>query len=452
MLAIAAILTGFFVQVSDISAQDSPEEAIVYVVKMDAVIDRVSERYLLRHIETAEESGYELIVILLDTPGGLLDATRGMVEEILGSEVPVVVYVSPSGAQAASAGTFISAAAGFLAMSPGTNIGAASPVGAGGMDLDSTLADKVKEDTAAFIRSIAEVRGRNVTALADTVNSATSFSANEAVENGIADGIFDDLEGLLSALDGMRIPTTSGKSVVVTTSSAEVQHVDRGFFDRVLGLISDPNVAFLLVSLGGLALTIEIFNFGTWFPGIAGVLMLAVGFAGVGFLPFSWSGIALIGLAIALFVAEAYAPGFGFFGITGALSLALGGLFLFGFFGTPGLPGFSIAVNRWLLVGIGTVVGLIVLWIAWEVRRSRKRSAYQNEYSTSEIVGKIGTVTTLLNPRGQVFLSGEYWGADLEGTDRAEVDEQVEVVEISGLTLIVRKAESSEKSHIGDQL
>ncbi|MFQ5426423.1 MAG: nodulation protein NfeD, partial [Gaiellales bacterium] len=295
--------SGFGGESSPVLLAQSAEPAVV-VIDMDTAIDSVSERFLGRAIDDANAAAASVIVIELDTPGGRLDSTRSMVGTILDSEVPVVVYVAPTGAQAASAGTFISAASAFLAMAPGTNIGAAAVVTGSGDDLPETLGKKVTEDATAFMRSIAEQRGRPAEALEATILEAKAYSAPEALELGIANSIAPDRDALLTELDGMTLTGSAG-DVVVVTDGAPVSEVGKNFFERILTFIADPNVSFLLVSLGGLALVVELFNPGMWIPGVLGVSALIVGWAGIGLLPFSWAGVALLALALALFIAEA---------------------------------------------------------------------------------------------------------------------------------------------------
>ncbi len=430
---LAAALAGFLT-----SAARAQEGSIPRVVVVDLAtsIDTVSERFLERAIDDANEEGAGLILIEIDTPGGQLDATRAMVGAILGSDVPVSVYVAPEGAQAASAGTFISVASAFLAMAPSTNIGAASVVTGSGEDLPDTLDMKITEDTTAFIRSIAEQRGRPVEPLEATVLEAKAYSASEAVELGIADLIAADRSVLLRELDGQALEGASG-DVTVVTVGAPINEVGMNVFERILSFIANPNVAFLLLSLGGLAIIVELFNPGLWFPAIFGVAALITGWAGIGFLAFSWAGVALIAFALVLFLAEALAPGFGLFGTAGTVSLILGGLFVVGFFGAPGLPGASVAVNRWILIGVGGFVGLSVLWFGWEARHSHTARAYMSATEKRALIGETARVTDPLAPDGEVWVAGETWSARLVDGRLAEIGETVRVADVEDVRLLV---------------
>lgn len=293
--ALGAILLALGIASLLLSQWAAPTQAkgdYIGVARIDGAIDAISSRYLSRAINKAEGDEAVLIVIELDTPGGRLDSTRDMVATILESRSPVAVYVTPSGAQAASAGTFITAAANFAVMEPTTNIGAASPISGSGEDLPSTLERKVIEDTRAFIRAISERRDRNAEALEATVTHARAYSATEALDLGVIDFIAPDLEDLLAQVDGRTAETAAGP-VVVNTDGVRVRDINMSFLERFLAVIADPNIAFTLISLGSLALIIEFWipGFG---PGIIGVIMLALAFVAFGQLPVNWVGVALI--------------------------------------------------------------------------------------------------------------------------------------------------------------
>ncbi len=448
LIAVLVILAGLWGMSSSYDRQAIAQttEATgsdVVLIRLDGAIDAVSAKFIVRGLDIAIEQEAELVVLMLDTPGGLLDATRGIVETILLSDVPFAVYVAPEGAQAASAGTFVGAAADILVMAPATNIGAASVVSGDGSDLPETLSKKTSQDAAAFIRSIAERRDRNISALEDTVLLATAYSATEAVDLGIADLMAVDYASLLQQLDGYVVEpgdaTTTLDLADVTTTT-----VDFSLLEQLLAFISNPNIAFLLVSLGGLGVIVELWHPGLWVPGTLGVLFLVLGWAGIGQMPFSWAGVALIALALLLFYMESTAVGIGYFGIAGTISLILGGVFLVGFFQNPAIPGDSPTVSRWLIGILAVATGTFVLWFASEVRKSRYISLYQGSMTSINLVGAAGVVSTVLSPSGEVLVNGEYWSGELESgpADSAAVGTDVEVISVDGIHLKVKSVES----------
>ncbi len=405
----------------------SPE---VFVVELEGAITLVTERFISRALNDAEDAGAELVVIRIDTPGGTLDATRDIVAELLASDVPVVSYVAPDGARAASAGTFITVAAGLAAMAPTTNIGAAAVITGSGDDLPETLGKKVTEDTAALIRSVAELRGRNSDALEATVRDALAYTASEAVELGVIDLIAVDLSDLLDQIDGRAIPTASGPRVV-STSDVTIREVNPSFVERFLGFLADPNVAFLLLSLGGLGLIVEIWSPGFGIAGALGLGFLILAYASLGNLPFSWAGVALIALAAALIAAEMHAPGASAFGVAGVVALILGGLFLFDSAGGSGVYGPSVKVNLWVLGGVAATAGAMAGWLALELRRSRLVKAYVSLTSSEALIGQTALVTQTLEPSGEVIVSGERWQASATGGQ----------VVASGAEVVIRSVE-----------
>lgn len=404
----------------------------VAVIKIDA-IDPISAGFLGRGIDLAADEGAHLIVVLLDTPGGFLDSTRDMVEKILASEVPIVVFVTPPGAQAASAGTFITASAHVSAMSPTTNIGAASPVGPSGEDLPDTLESKAIQDTAAFMRSIAEQRGRNSDALEDTVLRATSYSASEALGKGIIDLIARDLDDLLSHLNGKTIEMDRG-DYVLETEGLDVRKISRNPIERFLGLIADPNIAFLLVSLGGVGLMVELWSPGLFVPGLTGVIALGLGFVALGNLPVNWVGAGFLMLGITLFFAELQAPGIGVFGVAGGVCFVLGAFLLFGDTSASGIEAPSVKVSIWAILVVNVILAAFLLALFRLALQSRRL-----DYPTqiNGLVGQTGITTTELKPRGSVQVASEMWSAVSDSGQPISEGEEVLVVDVDGLMLKV---------------
>ena len=404
-------------------------------VTIDGTIDPISAGYLSRGIDTAAEEGAHMVILVIDTPGGLLDSTRDMVADILDAAIPVVSYVSPPGAQAASAGTFITAAAHVAAMAPTTNIGAASPVGGQGEDLPETLKSKATQDAAAFIRSIAALRGRDADALEETVLNAVAYSALEALRKNVVDMIADDTEDLLRQLDGGTV-RLKDREVVLATEGLEVRDIKRTAVERFLGFVANPNIAFLLLTLGGLGIMLEFLSPGLYGPGIVGVIALALAFVALGNLPVNWAGVGLIALAMLLFFLESQAPGVGVFGISGGVSFVLGAFFLFSGFSAPAIPTPSFRVSLWLIGTVSAILfGFLVLLFrsVLQARRARYTSP------TRDLVGQTGRTRTVLDPRGTVQVAGETWSAVSDSGEPIGADEEVIVQDVEGLTVKVFK-------------
>ena len=415
------------------------------VVEIDEAIQPSTARFLHRVVTEAEEGGARFVVIRLDTPGGLYDSTRDIVETILDSEVPVIVYVSPPGAQAASAGTFIAAAGHIAAMANGTNIGAASPVDEGGGPLPEPLGSKATNDAAAFLRSIAAERERNADALNDTVTKAQAYSADEALDRNVIDLVAKDLAELLSTVDGQSVELKEG-SVVIETAGVHLKDVDRTVLERFLAIISNPNVAFLLLVVGGIGLLIEFLVPGLFAPGIIGVICLAMAFVAFGNLPVNWVGVALIALGLGLIFIELQAPGISFFGASGVVSFALGSILLFGgfTFGPPGpIETPSFRVNYWLIGGITVAMAGFLLFVVRDILLAQKieeRQAKRGITTSATLVGTTGVVSVELSPSGMVFIGGEEWTAVSDTGDSIEKGAEVVVNEVDGLTLKVFRA------------
>ena len=417
--------------------QTQPQGGHVLVIKVDGIINDVKTRYIGRTIAQAQEEQAELVIMELDTPGGLLSSTRNIVELLLDSPVPVAVYVSPKGARAGSAGTFLTAAGHFAVMAPGSNIGAATPVSATGEDLEETLASKVENDAAALIRSIAQERGRNEEALERTVREAASFSSLEALELDIIDFIAEDMEDLLAQLDGRSVQVAGeDQERVLSTEGLDIRRVDKNLLEGFLEFISNPNVSFILLTLGGLGIIVELFNPGLIVPGVVGGICLILAFLALGNLPVNWAAAAFIILAVVLAVVETQVSGFGILGVGAIVSLILGGLLLFNQFGdvSPTVP--EVSVSRWLLAGSASVLGAGGGYVAWEVYRSRRRTRKSERPS---LIGQAGRVTGEMAPRGVVQVGSESWTADSQDGNVINIGEWVTVVGVDGLILTVAR-------------
>ena len=418
-------------------AQVRAQAPHVLLLKVDGIINPVKERFISRALEQAEEDGATLVVIELDTPGGLLSSTRDIVTELLEARVPVAVYVSPRGARAGSAGTFITAAAHFAVMAPGTNIGAATPISSTGEDLEDTLASKVENDAAALIRSIAQERGRNQDKLEETVRKASSFTAREAVELNVVDFIAENLDDLLAQVDGEVVDTASGPRVL-DTRDLDRRRINKNPLENFLELISDPNISFILLTVGGLGIVIELFNPGLIAPGVVGVIFLLLAFLALGNLPVNYAGVAFILVAVVLAALEVTVAGFGILGVGAVVSFVIGGLILFGG-SSPTMP--SAPVSRWLLGSIAGALALTLLYVARVIYQSRRAG---KEPLRPSLVGMSGTVTGELIPRGVVQVGNEAWTAVSEDGNVIGVGEAVKVTKVDGLIVTVSRQDAEE--------
>ena len=435
-LSLSLIFVGMLVvgMMGTVLAEDSiRSEPHALIMQVDGVINSVNGRFVSRAIEQSEEDKATLLIIELDTPGGLLGSTREIVQLLLESPIPIAVFVSPKGARAGSAGTFITAAGNFAVMAPGTNIGAAAPISSNGGDLEDTLASKVENDAAALIRSIAQTRGRNQDKLEATVRSAASYSAQEALADNVVDLIAENVDELLSKLDGLSVQTSLG-TVVLETNGLEIRSFKKSILEHFLEVISDPNVSFLLLMVGGLGIVVEIFNPGLVGPGVIGVICLLLAFLALGNLPVNWAGVVFILLAVVLIVLEIAVSGFGILGVGAIVSLIVGGFLLFNQFGdiSPYQPFFN--VNRWLLYGSSGVVGVAMTYVGLSSYQLRREVSPEKSRS---LIGMQATVTAELSPRGIVLVGNETWTAISDDGRVITTGEAVEVQSEDGLVLTV---------------
>ncbi len=403
------------------------------VLHVKGVINPVLVDYIERGIEQAEEDRAIALIIQMDTPGGLDTSMRDIVKDIVNARVPVVVYVSPSGARAASAGVFITMAAHVAAMAPNTAIGAAHPVsiGAEGEEgMSETMEEKVVNDAAAYIRSIAEAQGRNMEWAEKAVRESVSATEQEALELNVIDMVAPDLDSLVSQLDGRQVTMLGGNIVTLHTQGATINHIKMNTMEDFLYAITDPNIAFILLSLATLGIMAEIFNPGLIFPGVLGAISGLLAFYSLGMLPVDYAGVLLIVLAFGLFIAEVFTPTFGLFTAGGITSLVIGSLILF-----KGGPLFQI--NPWL---IATVVIIIAALFAFVINRVIQAHRRQASTGREELVGKTAVVKVALEPEGTIFFKGERWTA-ISDKGRVEPGEAVIITKVDGLKLYVIKKE-----------
>jgi membrane-bound serine protease (ClpP class) len=379
------------------------ERPRVLAAEFENDINPVTQDYLIGAIERGEEEGYDAVVIFLDTPGGLDSSMREIIEAELAAEVPVVVYVAPPGSRSASAGVFITLAADVAAMAPQTNIGSSTPIAVGGGEIPEDLRKKVVNDAAAYIREIAEEHGRNGDWAERAVRQASNIGAQEALQIGVVDVVAPDLPALLEEIDGVR---TEPKGFVLETAGAEVDRIQMSLWKRILDTIVDPNIIVLLMSLGVLGITVEIFNPGLIFPGTIGAISLIVGLFGLQVLPVSWAGLLLLLLAAGFFVAEAFVTSHGALALAGAASFVVGALMLF----DPAGPDYQVSLS--VALAVGGAMALITLLVVVKIVQARRRPAQTGQ---EELVGELGIVRSALQPSGLVFVHGEIWRAHTDG-------------------------------------
>ena len=401
------------------------------VLHVKGVVNPVLSDFIERGINHAEDNNSMALVIQLDTPGGLDTSMRDIITNIVNSRVPIIVYVSPSGARSASAGVFITVAAHVAAMAPNTSIGAASPVAIGTEgeeQISETMKDKIVNDAAAYIRSLAQSQERNMEWAEKAVREAVSATEQEALELHVIDMVVPNLEALISQLDGREVTMLGGAVVTLNTRDATINHIRMNTIEDFLYAISDPNIAYLLLSLAMLGIFAEISNPGLIFPGVLGAIFLLVAFFSLGMLPVNYAGILLIVLAFGLFIAEVFTSTFGLFTAGGVISLVLGSLILF-----KGGPLFQ--VNPWLITAITIIITSSFAFII-----NRIISIYHRQASTGkeELAGKTAIVKATLDPQGIVLFKGERWTAVSE-EGRVDLGETVTINKVDSLRLYVTK-------------
>ena len=401
----------------------------VIVISADCAIHPACADYIHTGIEKAIEENAECLIIKLNTPGGLLKSTRIIVTDLLESPIPVIVYVSPSGSQAASAGVFITMAGHIAVMAPGTNIGAAHPVSLQGTQ-DSIMMEKATNDAAAFIRTISEKRNRNIEWGEDAVRKSLSITETEALELNVIDFIATDLDELLEKIDCEEVELPSGKKIL-NTKDAEIIHLDMTFAQKMLSILSDPNIAYIFLMLGIYGLFFELYNPGAIFPGVIGGICLIFAFYSMHTLPVNYAGLALIIFAIILFVLEIKIISHGVLTIGGVISLALGSMMLIE--EESVLEAMAISMELIILVVVLTAA-FFLLAISLGIKAQKRKPTTGQE----GIVGESGTAFTTLNPHGKIKVHGEIWIAESE-EGIIKKGESVLVTAITGLKLKVKK-------------
>jgi membrane-bound serine protease (ClpP class) len=375
----------------------------VLAVEFDNDVNPVTADYVVGEIERANEKRYDAVVILLDTPGGLSDSMKEIYEAELASRIPVIVYVSPDGARAASAGVWIGQAGDILAMAPQTNIGSSTPINVGGEDIQKDLRNKVVNDAAASLKALAGEHGRNVKWADDAVRKASNLTAREALRMNVIDVIAPNLPTLLNDVDGRM---TRPKDLTLNTANARIEQVEMSLWKQILDLLIDPNLIVILMSIGVLGITIELWNPGLILPGTVGSISLVIGLFGLQILPVSWAGLVLMALAAGFFVAEAFVVSHGALTLAGAVAFVIGSLMLF----DPAGENYQVSLRVALIVA-GTMALLVGLAVA-KIVQVRRAPVVTGE---SDLIGQVGVVRQALDPEGLVFVHGELWRARTNG-------------------------------------
>jgi len=407
------------------------EKPVFNVITVASVITTHTAKYVADRIEKAKEEGAQGLIILLDTPGGMDTAMREIAKSLLNSPIPVIVYVYPSGARAASAGVIITTAAHVAAMAPGTNIGAAHPVaiglgGSGGVD--KTMSEKMENDAAAYVRSIAKIRGRSEVWVEKAVRKSESITAEEAKKMNVIDYVAADIDKLLAMIDGKEVTLEGGKKIKLSTKNAAVNKIEMGTRQKILAAISDPNIAYILLLIGLAGLYFEFSNPGAILPGVIGGISLLMAFFGLATLPVNYTGILLILFGIILFIAEIKVMSNGLLTIGGIVSLAMGSLIMFE---TPE-PALRISLQVFI-PALLLVSGFFVV-VIWMAMKAQMRRPYSGVESMAEGEGE---AMTDIATEGKVFFQGEYWSA--QSKSPIPKGAKVKILKVDGLKLTVEE-------------
>ncbi|HXZ80465.1 MAG TPA: nodulation protein NfeD [Terriglobales bacterium] len=412
-----------------------PATADVLKIVVDDTIHPITEEFITRALNQAQARHAEAVLIELRTPGGLESSTRQIVEKILASPVPVIVYVSPAGSRAASAGFFILESADVAAMAPGTNTGAAHPVMLGGGKMDDVMKEKVTNDSAAFMRSIVSKRGRNVQVAESAVRESKSFTDQEALSQHLVDAVAPTEQDLFKQLDGKSITRFNGEKLTLHLAGKNVSELDMTLKQRILSFLMDPNVSFIVLAIGLLALYVEFNHPGAIVPGVVGFFFVVLAVFALNVLPVRYTALALILMAFVFFALEAKFASHGVLTVAGIAALTIGALLLVD---TP-IP--QMRVHLWTALAVSVPLGLIttfLMGIALKARRAKITTGVEG------LIGEIGIARTPLTPEGKVFVHGELWNATASGT--VEAGEQVRVRAIDGLRLEVERAVTPTRS------
>jgi len=429
LLSVVLLLLGCF---AVLAQPQPPSGPVVDLIVIDGGINPAVDDFIRGSIERARGKRARALIIQLDTPGGLLTSTRSIVKEILGAPVPVIVYVAPSGAGAGSAGVFITLAAHIAAMAPGTNIGAAHPVGGGGQEVKGVMGEKIENFTASFSEAIAQKRGRNTEWAIQAVRRSVSITEKEALAKNVIDVVARDIDDLLRQADGRKVEI-DGRQEPLALKDARVERFEMGLKQKIINVLSDPNIAYLLLMAGILGLYMEFSHPGVIFPGVTGAIALLLALTSFQIIPINYAGLVLILLGAALLAGEAFVPSFGVLGIGGAISLALGSLLLFD------TETSDLGVDRSIVFTAVATLSILMFLVGYLVFKSQRRKP---TLGLEGLIGEIGDVRVKLSPAGKIFVHGEYWNAEGEG--EIAVGEKVRVVGFDGMCLKVKRLSEGE--------
>jgi membrane-bound serine protease (ClpP class) len=409
---------------------DAEEKSPVYVIEVEGIINPATAKFIIESIDHASQEGAQCLIIELDTPGGLMDSMRNIVKKILTSNIPIIVYVAPKGARAASAGVFITLSAHIAVMAPSTHIGAAHPVTLGAEGKESkTMTDKIVNDTVSYIKTIAKTRGKNVDWAEKAVRKSVSITEEEALKENVIDMISPDLQDLLSRLDG-RVIKFDGVSRTLLTKGVTPKRVQMSWRYRLLDTISNPTIAYILLMLGIYGIFFELSNPGAILPGVVGGIFLILAFYALQMLPINFAGLALILFAIILFIAEVKVVSHGLLAVGGVISLLLGSLMLIE---TPA---------EYMKISLSVIVPAVLVsaaFFTFAVTKAVKARLTKPTTGSEGLIGETGTASTPIAPDGKVSVHGEFWNASSD--QKIDAGEKVQVIGVTNLKLKVKKIE-----------
>lgn len=409
------------------SAEKDDERPVAYLLDVDGTINPALSDYIIKGIQKAEEHKAACVIIRMDTPGGVVTTTKTIIKEMLNAKLPIVVYVAPSGSSASSAGALITMGADVAAMAPGTNIGAAHPVGGGGQEIEPSMSEKVINDLTAYMRGVVTKRGRNAGWAEQAIRESVSITAKEALDLKVIDLIADSVPDLLEKLDGRKVEKES-RTVELHTKGARVERIVPGLRFKILDVIANPNIAYMLMMIGGIGILMELYNPGLIFPGVVGGISLLLALFALQVLPVNYVGIMLIILSVILFILELKVASFGLLSLGAIISLTLGSIMLFDTGETAMRVSWSVIIPT---VAVVSAFFVFALGLVMKAHMKRPRTGGPG------LVGEVGVALTDMDTEGRVSLHGEYWNA--RSDRRISKGEKVRVVKVENLWLIVTR-------------